>query len=323
MALINITPVMTSNTTPAPYVASASGQIDTNYLPWGAFTKESEKEWVVNKTSGWIKLDYGVSTKISAYGIRARALSKTATAPEQAPKSFSLYGSNDDSTYELLSSLSNEVLWTPFEERNYNIGFNVSYRYYKLVIASNNGHSSNVGISELNFYQDDGVTPTEDSKTVSRRYTLPFGSKLRLDNLTSDLTYMLATESDGENEGTLRIVNHAGKFILPKAGQKMDLLFDGSAGTVGNYLLSENITKYSSIRIVADLYSATANKNSQSQDRTVSDILGKTGNDISFSSATSSSRYIAINFTNESSFNVHSIIKGDGNPCIEKIYGIY
>ena len=323
MALINITPVMTSNTTPAPYVASASGQIDTNYLPWGAFTKESEKEWVVNKTSGWIKLDYGVSTKISAYGIRARALSKTATAPEQAPKSFSLYGSNDDSTYELLSSLSNEVLWTPFEERNYNIGFNVSYRYYKLVIASNNGHSSNVGISELNFYQDDGITPTENSKTVSRRYTLPFGSKLRLDNLTSDLTYMLATEDDGENEGTLRIVNHAGKFIVPKAGQKMDLLFDGSASSNGEYTLSNSTKKYKQLIFVTNHLTSPLFK--QSNIIAVSDIASYTSTQQTHTmlchvSTITSNNAIYISFSSENTFKIYSANNIFG---ITRVYGIY
>ena len=321
MALIDITPVMTSNNTPSPYVVTASSVLNSTYQPYRVF--DSNSNTIYHSALGaqqWIKIDFGSIMKISAFSMSAT----TDMSFNGTPKYFILYGSNDDLIYEKIHQEENEINWIAGETRLYKLSQEVSFRYYKLSIVSTVTYNY-VTITEIGFYQDDGITPTENSKTVSRRYTLPFGSKLRLDNLTSDLTYMLATEDDGENEGTLRIVNHAGKFIVPKAGQKMDLLFDGNANTTGNFSLSKSINEYTSIRIIADMYSTSTNRNSISQDRTVTEILSKVGNDIVFSSTPASSiyRYITINFTNDTSFNVTEILKANGNPCIEKIYGIY
>lgn len=252
MALINITPTMTSNTTPSPYVVSASSQYSEIYAPWKAFDGKTgyENTWgtISNTPYGWIKIDFGIEKRIDAFSVTSRNYTDQA----DAPKTMILYGSNDDSNYSQILEVNNQILWSSVERRLFNLPNPVSYRYYRLNCIQNNGKSNYVVIGEITLYQDDGVTPVENNKTVSRRYTLPYGSKLRLDNLTSDLNYMLATECDGNNEGTLRLVNHAGKLIVPKAGQKIRKLWGGVATSISTLILEDNVENYSSIMLIVN-----------------------------------------------------------------------
>ena len=255
MALINITPLMTSNTTPSPYVVSASSVYGSVSQPWKAFDNLMTSEatsWLtaIGNVTGWIKIDFSIETRINAFSVG----NCVSSISNQFPKSIILYGSNDDLYYDYIKKIDSQILWDNIktETRLYNLDFSVTYRYYKIMIVENNGNPSYSAIGEIKFWQDDGITPTESSKTVSRRYTLPFGSKLRLDNLTSDLSYMLATENDGDNFGTLRVVNEAGKFEIAKSGQKIRKLWGGVVTTVSTLTLEDNIENYSSIVLVAN-----------------------------------------------------------------------
>lgn len=260
MALVNVTPIMTSNTTPSPYVVSASSSQSNRdaYRAFDGIKNNVANGWATNSTtSGWIKLDFGSPIKCSAISITSRSTNGEPSpipafiGTTEAPKNFKIYGSNDDMSYDLVLSLENEVLWTPEETRLYNFETSVTYRYYKLMISSNNGYVY-VAIGELEFWQDDGSTPVISDNNNSLRYTLPFGSKLRLDNITSDLTYMLATENDGDNFGTLRVVGEDGKFEMAKAGQKMRKLWGGVATTVQTLTLDDRIENYSNIVLVVN-----------------------------------------------------------------------
>lgn len=257
MALINITPVMTSNNTPTPYIVTTSSN-QTGYEGYKAFNNQNELHtdaWATgnNLATGWIQLDFSALTKINAFSIYARnwdtSLNGDAT---ECPKEFILYGSNDGGFYEQIKQVTNQIQWSKKEGRLYNLDFPVNYRYYKIQIISNNGKSTFTAIGEIKFYQDDGTTPVIENRKNSLKYTLPFGSKLRLDNLTSDLNYMLATENDGDNFGTLRVVNEAGKFEMAKAGQKIRKLWGGVATTVSTLILDDTIENYSSIILVAN-----------------------------------------------------------------------
>lgn len=262
MALIDITPVMTSNNAPVPYVVSSS-TFFTGQEPYKAFDgvdNIANNAWVTSSgnTTGWIKLDLSMEMKCNAFSITSRSTGGISGTPPvhvgttETPKSFKLYGSDDDLSYDLILSLENEVLWTPQETRLYNFPFEVTYRYYKIIISANNGYSSYLGIGEIKFYQDDGTTPVIENRNNSLRYTLPYGSKLRLDNLTSDLSYMLATENDGDNFGTLRVVGENGNFEMAMAGQKIRKLWGGVATTVSTLTLEDIIENYSSIVLVAN-----------------------------------------------------------------------
>lgn len=255
MALIDITPVMTSNNAPSPYIVGASSIYSDTFPAWKAFsgtTIDSNDAWLASGTTGAIILDFGVETSIKAFGIVGR--SETSGYSTTAPKTFVLYGSNTSSTngFEVLYKGTNEILWNSTESRMFRLDNTYSYRYYKLTIIENNGHAQATGLGLLKFYQDDGVTPTINSTYQTQRRALPYGTRARLESLTYELPNMLAVENDGDNEGTLRVTNHAGKFKVAKAGQKVRKLWNGVATTTTALTLEDMIENYSSIVLVAN-----------------------------------------------------------------------
>lgn len=249
MALINITPVMTSNNTPTPYVVSASNEVNPAWKAFDGTLTDSTDSWRSSVSTAWLKLDFGSVKKIDAISVTAINFTEASTAP----KNFTVYGSNDNISFEQILVITDEVLWSGSEERLFLFPTSVSYRYFKTNFIGNNSTThTNLQVGLLKFYQDDGTTPVVENRNNSLRYTLPYGSKLRLDNLTSDLSYMLATENDGDNFGTLRVVNEAGKFEIAKSGQKIRKLWGGVVTTVSTLTLEDNIENYSSIVLVAN-----------------------------------------------------------------------
>ena len=333
MALIDITPVMTNYNTPVPYVVSASSYYPARepYHAFDGVTNNIANSWATSNsggTSGWIKLDFGNSVKCDAISITSRSRSGEVSPPDfvgttEAPRNFNVYGSDVDSdeSYMLILSKTGETSWTPEETRIYEFENQVKYRYYKISILSNNGYSGYVALGEIRFYEH------KEERSASSRYTLPFGSKTRLDSLGSDLTYMLATEDDGNNEGTLRIVDKNGKFIRAKAEMvNADVLFDGIASTNGTiYNMTGKISDYKYLLVIGGVTNGTTN---------VETIMIPTNRIKSYSSTVeqfsigvfSSSAYyyrVAISFVSESSFTrTNSSLSGWTSPVITNIYGI-
>jgi hypothetical protein len=237
MALINITPIMTSNTTPTPYVLSASSVNGTYYI-WKGFNAtavDSNDCWLTNGTTGYVIMDFSVVTTIDAISIMSRN-DVAMTYQDTAPKSFALYGSNDNATYDLIKSFSNEIYWLATENRLFKLDKQVSYRYYKLILSSNNGHATATGFSSLKFWKDDGTTPTVTISKASTNYCLPRSSTLAIKQKQNDSREgLLGYANDDGNYGDLYLVNKIGKSQMPAARIKMDTLFDGAATTVGIY----------------------------------------------------------------------------------------
>lgn len=91
MVLINITPVMTSNTTPAPYITSAGSTYNDTRQPYYAFDEENSgtDSWVtMNKVKDeWIQIDFGKEAIAQALSIQIREMnSNNVFNPNEAPK---------------------------------------------------------------------------------------------------------------------------------------------------------------------------------------------------------------------------------------------
>lgn len=149
---INVTPVMTGNTTPSPYVVSSSSVYSTSYPAWKAFNNSIALEsdgWLSSSSAstGWIQIDIGKSILVNCY-----SLVKTNVGNANVlPKDFTLQGSNDGITFIDLHTANNQTNWTNEEVRFYNFNNINKYRYYRLNIKANNGHAY-TGVGELNFY---------------------------------------------------------------------------------------------------------------------------------------------------------------------------
>jgi hypothetical protein len=247
MALIDITPVMTSNTTPSPYVVSASSTYSTYTGVWTIFdgvnSSTDTMTWASASTpTGWIKIDFGSIKKVDAFTMYRR---KYIDPSDLTPKSFILYGSNDDIIYEQLLSVNNQILWTVGEGRLYKINSSVNYRYYRINIAEGNTGSI-IGIGELKFWQDDGTTTSVINKNASLTYCLPSNTTQAMNQRQNDSREgLLGFANDSDNYGTLWMINNKGHAQIPIAGTKSDVLFDGNANIVNStYNLSNSITKY-------------------------------------------------------------------------------
>ena len=69
----------------------------------------------------------------------------------RAPKDWTLQGSNDNSTWDIVDSESNQIGWGQWETRTYAVSSPSIYRYYKLVISDNNGDNT-VGVGEIQYF---------------------------------------------------------------------------------------------------------------------------------------------------------------------------
>lgn len=97
-------PGMSSNTSPSPYVASASNPYpESTYAAWRAFDGDMGTDFAqTGSGAGWIKLDFGAGHAISPDRIDLRPRNTN-----EAPASpITVNGSNDDVTYFALTTLT-------------------------------------------------------------------------------------------------------------------------------------------------------------------------------------------------------------------------
>jgi hypothetical protein len=118
-------------------IASASSESADNAD--GAFDTSTTTFWRTSGTNtGWLKYDLDTSpTKVAMqYTVQI------ATTINNAPKDWTFEGSNDDSNWDVLHTVTGETGWSSSEKRTFN-GFSnaTAYRYYRINITANNGGS--------------------------------------------------------------------------------------------------------------------------------------------------------------------------------------
>lgn len=148
---MDVTPKMTSNTTPTPYVASASSVYgnEARYYAYRAFngtSVDANDAWLSAgiATPQYIMLDFGTPTTVDTVTM----LINNPNASTVAPKDFTVQGSNNGTDFTIIKAFS-ETSWTSNVLKTLQLGASVTYRYFKVNITSNNGYSGYVGISQL------------------------------------------------------------------------------------------------------------------------------------------------------------------------------
>jgi hypothetical protein len=161
----NITPPMTSNTSPSPYNVGqdASSTWGAPYDSWNAFNIEDHPT-MMKTTTGWLTLDFGVAKTVSKYTLTSPT--SYYRSDNRDPKNWQIEGSNDNSSWSVIDTQTNQTGWVASEQREYLIQTPASYRYYKFNMTSNNGDVySNIGliqyIGQLEDYawQNVGTAP--------------------------------------------------------------------------------------------------------------------------------------------------------------------
>jgi len=116
---------MTSDTAPSPLVATGSSRDNATRSYWKAFNRDvtsTDSHWASAYQAAfpqYVQVDLG-----SGNGIAATSYSITAGKDgkeTQGPKTFTLQGSNDNSTFSDLNTQTNVASWSAEEERTYTI----------------------------------------------------------------------------------------------------------------------------------------------------------------------------------------------------------
>jgi hypothetical protein len=144
----NVAPAnMTSNTSPAPFVASSSGNFP-GYDPFYAFNAVlANQYWIGNGVTGFLRIDLGSnSTIVQTYRVQVNDIPE----PTRAPKDWTLEGSNDGTTWTVIDTVINETGWTTGQERSFVCDVTTTaYRYYQINISANNGDGSFIQVANL------------------------------------------------------------------------------------------------------------------------------------------------------------------------------
>lgn len=140
---------MTTPSTPAPYVVSASSDyygLQGRYAFDGATTY-----WLSVGVTGWLKLDVGDGYEaiLDNYNIKVNSIPE----PNRAPKDWTMQGSVDNLNWDILDTRTGETSWLNGESRNFVCSSKGGYyRYFKVDITLNNGDASYSQIQELYLY---------------------------------------------------------------------------------------------------------------------------------------------------------------------------
>lgn len=174
----DLTPVMTSNTTPSPVVVSASTEYNASYAAWKAFNHlVGASGWASTAGhTGWLKVYSGGDLwTVTSYTVSSCTDSLVAMA-----KDWTLQGSTDNNSWVTLDTQSNQINWTSDDTRTYTITSPGNYSYYKLDITDNCGNNDATEVGELELIGTIYVFPPPPSSKVPSGDIVPrsngFGS---------------------------------------------------------------------------------------------------------------------------------------------------
>ena len=140
---------MTTNSAPSPYVAAAStaaSTFDAFKAFNGIIAPNGSNRWVATAGTGWVSQDIGPSLAglVQGYILSANAASNG----NNTPNSWTLEGSNDNSTWNVLDTVSGQT-WGDIVPKVFICDtVSSSYRYFRINISASNGGSA-VTVEEL------------------------------------------------------------------------------------------------------------------------------------------------------------------------------
>ena len=143
---------MTNDSVPSPYVVSES----SSYVSVSGFyafdNSAANFAWIGNGTSGFVELDLGAghSYILDNYSVVGAPVGYTS----RTPKNWTVEGSNDGSSWTVVSTIINQTGWGSNETRNFVSDVRTTaYRYFKFNITANNGDGGYTQVDELYFYR--------------------------------------------------------------------------------------------------------------------------------------------------------------------------
>ncbi len=127
---------MTSDTTPAPFTASASTEWGGGTTPaYASFTGNTSNFWRSNATPAWIQIDLGSGNSQILYSYSLTSGDTTA----RTAKDWTMQGSNDGAAFTTLDTQAG-ITWASVPlAKTFTIGTpGIAYRYYRVNVTANN-----------------------------------------------------------------------------------------------------------------------------------------------------------------------------------------
>ena len=167
--MILVTPRMTSNTAPAPYVASCSTYYSVGYAAWIAFDGSTAAGncWATQGyvTTGWLQIQLPIQTIVVRYGI-----TDASRDVGEDPHAFTLQGSNNGTTWTVLDTRQGQT-WDIAEEKQYAVQLPGAYVYYRLDVTANNGSGAELTVGEFCLYAEkEADAPGIPTPTLKKRF---------------------------------------------------------------------------------------------------------------------------------------------------------
>src|SRR6266853_1711642 len=185
---------MTSDSAPSPYVASGSAEFSP-FETYRAFdgTVAGAPHYALCTGAGvcWFKLDTGSGNShlLVTYDIQVNDVPE----PNRAPKTWTMEGSNDNSTWDTLDTVSSETSWGSSERRSYSCDVtSTHYRYFRVNVTANNGDGTYTQIGELYLFEPSPIDLSPGAATLTYTGGTPvvsFSGSIDLAPGAATLTY--------------------------------------------------------------------------------------------------------------------------------------
>jgi hypothetical protein len=145
---------------------TASSQIHEGESKEMAFDNTVSTKWLTYFTpTGWIQFQFpqGIRYVIGRYSIASAN-----DAPERDPRSWTLYGSNDEENWAVVDMQDNQSWSGRFLRREFDCAYPAAYSYYRLDITSNNGSPNLTGFSEMELLEEAFIAENPSPANKSR-----------------------------------------------------------------------------------------------------------------------------------------------------------
>ena len=156
----NIIPIMTSNTSPSGYIASASSEFSSSYAAWKAFNGSNsagsnmEDSWMTQQytTTGWLAIELPTAKVIDTYTIAV----PNWPGITRKPVGWTFDGWNG-SAYVTLQTVTAQYTWPVDVSRTYICSNATAYKKYRINVTE--GGTDGLFIGEFELIPKLGVQP--------------------------------------------------------------------------------------------------------------------------------------------------------------------
>ena len=202
---------MTSNTSPSPFVASASSEYNHEYEAWRSFNgaRHPYQQWVTNKndTEGWNQIYVKDPVLVNVIKMCSGTDGTHASGAGIMPQWLEILGSNDGVSFESLGVFTTP-LWIKNQEREFVFNNKKLFSYFRISVKNAGATGWGVGFDEVYF----GFNP-DYLKSENKTLILSNGEYKKF-NRNLDKYDHLAINHFKFNEGSGTTVNDSKSNII-------------------------------------------------------------------------------------------------------------